>query len=280
MITTTMIQSDTVTVNVAMAGHGPVIVLLHGFPHTWQVWEPIIPALAMSHTVIAPDLRGLGGSSRPVDGYTAADVANDVIAILDALDLGTATIIALDLGAQAAVLLALTRPERVRSLVLSEAVIGGLDGADEFQASPPWWFGFHAVPGLAESVLSGNEREYVDFFLRIGTLGAGVSEGFRAAVLDAYAQPGALQAAFAHYRSLPESALQIAAAAADNRLTMPVLTIGASTVRDITYRQIEPLADHAESSVIETAGHIIPQHQPDAFLAAVSNHLGRQAGTD
>lgn len=279
MITTTHIRSDALTLNVATAGQGPAIVLLHGFPHTWQVWEPIMPALAEAHTVIAPDLRGLGGSSRPVDGYTAADVADDVITVLDAFDLGTAVIVGMDLGAQAAALLALTCPDRVRSLVLSEAVIGGLSGAEEFQASPPWWFGFHAVPGLAESVLAGNEREYVDFFLRTGTLGAGVSESFRAAALDAYAAPGALEAAFRHYRSLPESAQQVAVAAAASRLTMPVLTIGASTVRDITYRQIAPLADDAESSVFETAGHIIPQHQPDAFLTALTNHLGHTADT-
>lgn len=273
MTTTTLIRSKTVTLNVATAGQGPAIVLLHGFPHTWQVWEPVMPALAKTHTVIAPDLRGLGGSSRPPAGYTAADVAGDVVTILDALDLGTAVVVGLDLGVQAAALLALTRPDRVRSLVLSEGVIGGLHGAGEFLASPPWWFGFHAVPGLAELVLAGNEREYVDFFLRTGTLGAGVSESFRAAVLDAYAAPGAFEAAFKHYRSLPESAKQIVAAAVNNRFTMPVLTIGASTLRDVTYLQIASLADDAECAVIETAGHIIPQHQPDAFLNVLQSHL-------
>lgn len=277
MTTTTSITSNTVTLNVATAGQGPAVVLLHGFPHTWQVWDQIIPALAVTHTVIAPDLRGLGRSSRPIDGYTAADVADDVITILDALDIGTAVIVGMDLGAQAAALLALTRPDRVRSLVLSEAVIGGLPGAEEFLAGPPWWFGFHAVPGLAESVLAGNEREYVDHFLRIGTLGAGVSESFRTEALDAYAAPGALTAAFEHYRSLPDSAQQIAAAADGNRLDMPVLTIGASAVRDTTYRQIAPLADDATGSVLETAGHIIPQHQPDAFLAILASHLGSAA---
>lgn len=274
MTTTTLIQSNTVTLNVATAGQGPAIVLLHGFPHTWQVWDQIIPALAVKHTVIAPDLRGLGRSSRPVDGYTAGDVADDIITILDAMEIDTAVVVGLDLGAQAAALLALTHPARVRSMVLSEAVIGGLPGGEEFQARPPWWFGFHAVPGLGESVLAGNEREYVDYFLRAGTLGAGVSEGFRAAVLDAYSAPGALGTAFQHYRSLQESAQQIAAAAAGSRLTMPVLTIGASTVRDTTYRQVAPLADDAKDSVLETAGHIIPQHQPEEFLTVLTSHLG------
>ncbi|MFD7812041.1 alpha/beta fold hydrolase [Streptomyces sp. NPDC059785] len=268
------IRAHGVELNVAVGGEGPAVVLLHGFPHTWRIWEPVFPELTRDRTVIAPDLRGLGDSARPASGYTAADVAADVVALLDALDIGQADVVGIDLGTPPAFLTGLTHPERVRRLVVMEALLGGLPGAGEFlRNGPPWWFGFHAVPGLAENVLTGHEEEYLDFFLRAGTLGDGVTPAFRAAVHAAYTGRDALRAAFAHYRSFPESARQIERAAADTGLEVPTLAIGSHPVGNATYRQVRPIAEDVSGIVLENCGHIVPQHRPRELLAALRPFL-------
>ncbi|MEU4244832.1 alpha/beta fold hydrolase [Actinoplanes sp. NPDC026619] len=176
------VAANGIEINATVAGAGPAILLLHGFPHTWQVWSAVIPELARTRRVIAPDLRGLGGTTRASGGYDAGTLAEDARALLDALDVPAAEVVALDLGVPPAVLLALRHPERVSRLVVMEAVLGGAEGF-----TPPWWFGFHHVPGLAENVLIGHEGEYLDFFLRAGTFdGSGVPSDIRDAFVTAY----------------------------------------------------------------------------------------------
>ncbi len=274
MVALRMIAANGVELNVAIEGSGPALVLLHGFPHTWQIWEPIIPALAESRTVIAPDLRGLGGSSRPATGYTVNDVASDVVALLDALNIEQTDMIGIDLGTPAAFIVGMMYPQRVHRLVLMEGLLGSLPGAEQFlKNGPPWWFGFHTVPGLAENVLLGNESSYIDFFLGIGTLGEGVSPSFREAALGAYSGRDALRAAFEHYRAFAESSKQLAAATANRRLTTPTLAIGSSPVGNTTYRQLQPIADTVSSVVLDRCGHIIPQHRPEMLLTTLKEFL-------
>ncbi|WP_280407443.1 hypothetical protein [Nocardia brasiliensis] len=84
-------------------------------------------------------------------------------------------------------------PDRVRRLVLTEAMLGRLPGAEDFlRDGPPWWFGFHAVPDLAESVLTGHEGSYIDWFLTTGTRGRGVPAHLRTAFVNAYTGAAAL----------------------------------------------------------------------------------------
>src|SRR4051794_23568732 len=116
-----IVSANGIEINVAIAGEGPAILLLHGFPHTWRVWAEIIPALSSTRWVIAPDLRGLGGTPRAIDGYDAGTLAEDARALLDALGIATAEVAALDLGVPPAVLLALHHPDRVTRLVVMEA---------------------------------------------------------------------------------------------------------------------------------------------------------------
>ncbi|WP_245402053.1 alpha/beta fold hydrolase [Nocardia albiluteola] len=191
------IATNGIEANVATAGTGPAVVLLHGFPHTWQLWREIIGPLSARFRVIAPDLRGFGASTRAPDGYDAETLTEDLAGILDALAVPDAAVAGIDAGAPVATLLALRAPERVRRLVVMESMLGSLPGAEEFLAAgPPWWFGFHAVPGLAETVLAGHEARYIDWFLDIGTRGRGVPPAIRDAFAAAYAGPDALRCAF------------------------------------------------------------------------------------
>ncbi|MEV0251659.1 alpha/beta hydrolase [Nocardia sp. NPDC050712] len=268
------IETNGIHANVALAGAGPAVVLLHGFPHTWRLWSEIIGPLSAHYRVIAPDLRGFGATSRAADGYDAGTLATDIAGILDALGEPTAAVVAIDAGTPVAVLLALRRPDRVRRLVVMEALLGTLPGAADFLAAgPPWWFGFHAVPGLAETVLLGNEARYIEWFLTIGTRGRGVRADIRDAFVDAYARADALRCAFSYYRALPTSARQIEHAVAAGRLTTPTLAIGAHPVGDALERQLRPIAADLAGHVIPDCGHIIPLDRPRELLGLVMPFL-------
>jgi pimeloyl-ACP methyl ester carboxylesterase len=276
------ITTNGIQVTVAVAGEGPAILLLHGFPHTWRLWSELIGPLAEHHRVIAPDLRGLGGSTRAADGYDAGTLAADAEGLLGALGEPDAAVVAIDAGTPVAFLLAMRRPDLVRRLVLMESLLGALPGAEDFLAGgPPWWFGFHSVPGLGETVLSGHEGEYLDWFLAAGTQGRGVPPEIRDAFVAAYTGHEALRCAFSHYRALPVSARQIGEAVAAGRLTVPTTAIGAHPVGRALERQLRPVADDLTGHLIENCGHIIPLDRPRELLRLLTPFLaaGRPAGS-
>jgi len=266
------ITANGIDINVVVTGQGPAFLLLHGFPHTWRLWTAIIPHLAQHHRVIAADLRGLGATTRAPDGYDADTLAADAEALLDALDEQAATVVGIDAGAPPAFLLAMRRPERLRRLVLMESLLGRLPGAEDFLAGgPPWWFGFHAVPGLAETVLVGHEADYIGWFLDAGTGGRGVPPELRDHFAAAYTGRDALRCAFAHYRAMPESARQIAEAVAAGPLTVPTVAIGAHPVGNALAHQLRSVATDLETHFIEDCGHIIPLDRPDALLPLLTS---------
>ncbi|WP_328936722.1 alpha/beta hydrolase [Streptomyces tauricus] len=274
------VTANGVDLNVALAGEGPAVLLLHGFPHTWELWTDIMDGLADRHRVIAPDLRGFGASARAADGYDAGTLAADAEAVLDALGVRSAAVVGIDAGTPPAFLLAMRRPGLVRQLVVMESLLGGLPGAEEFLAhGAPWWFSFHSAPGsLAETVLTGHEGEYIDWFLDAGTLGQGVRPAVRDAFVDAYTGTEALRCAFSYYRALPTSAQQVREAVRTARLTVPTLAIGARPVGRVLERQLRPVADHIVGHVIEDCGHIIPLHRPDELLGLLGPFLAASAG--
>ncbi|MEV7030099.1 alpha/beta hydrolase [Streptomyces sp. NPDC093272] len=269
------VLANGVELNVALCGSGPAVLLLHGFPHTWEVWTDVMADLSGRYRVIAPDLRGFGASSRPASGYDAGTLADDAAALLATLGVSSAAVVGIDAGTAPAFLLALRRPGLVRRLVVMESVLGALPGAEDFLAGgPPWWFGFHcAEPGLAETVLEGHEAAYVDWFLKAGTLGDGVRPALRDAFTRAYTGRQALSCAFSYYRALPESAAQIEQALAGARLTVPTMALGARPVGAALERQLRPVTDDLTGHVIEDCGHIIPLHRPRALLALLRPFL-------
>lgn len=260
--------SDGTVLHVVDRGEGDAVVLLHGFPHTWRLWERVLPALAVEHRVLVPDLRGLGASGRAASGYDPRTLADDVCRILDAAGVAQAAVVGIDAGAAPALMMGLEHPDRTSRLVLMEALLGTLPGAEDFlRGGPPWWFGFHMVPGLAERVLEGHEAEYLDFFLRAGTHDRrGVDPAIRDAFVDAYRGRESLRCAFEHYRAMPEGARQIAHAVDHARLDLPVLAIGGDTVGDATALQLRSIASDLSSHVVPESGHLIPLDRPDELL--------------
>ncbi|WP_433626375.1 alpha/beta fold hydrolase [Nocardia sp. CA-120079] len=273
-LTVRMVATNGINANVAIAGTGPAVLLLHGFPHTWQLWREVMGPLAQRHRVIAPDLRGLGASTRAQGGYDAGTLATDAEGLLDALGETSASVVAIDAGAPPAFLLAMRRPDRVNRLVLMESLLGTLPGAETFLAGgPPWWFGFHAVPGLAEKVLAGNESDYLDWFLATGTQGRGIPAPTRDAFVAAYTGTDSLRCAFSYYRAMPTSAEQIRRAVDTARLTVPTMAIGSHPVGTTLENQLRPVADTLTGHLIEDCGHIIPLDRPATLVPLLVDFL-------
>lgn len=257
-----------ITLEFTDSGTGPAVLLVHGFPHTRDLWHDVAPALARDRRVIALDTRGIGGSTRIETGYDVITLAADLHGLLDTLQLEHADVVAIDAGGPPAFVLAVQHPDRVRRLVLMESTLGVLPGAEDFfRAGAPWWFGFHQAPALAESVLVGHEGEYLDFFLRSGTWsGAGIDPEVRDAFVAAYSGTESLRCAFTYYRAMPKSSEQLAILTRDRRLTVPTLAVGARPVGRALHRQLEPLTDDLQGEIIEECGHIIPLDRPDALV--------------
>ncbi|MFB9931927.1 alpha/beta fold hydrolase [Amycolatopsis halotolerans] len=259
---------------------GPAVVLLAGFPQTWWAWRTVMPGLAERFRVIAIDLPGQGHSDRPHDSYDTHTVASRIQAALTALDVPKYWLAAHDIGAWVAFSLALKHEEHLHGLALLDAGIPGITLPDSIPTDPDrawktWHFAFHLVPDLPETLLTGREREYVDWFLKAKALST-----FDSNEIDHYAAAlaaeGGLRASLAYYRDAAESARKNHAALEQRHLTVPVLGISSShgSIPDMA-ASISPWADNATGVVIPNSGHFIPDEQPAAVVAALTAFIER-----
>ena len=257
---------DGVTLHYVVSGRGPAVVLLHGWPQTWYEWRHIIPALAERYTVIAPDLRGHGDSSRPETGYDKKTVANDVWQLVNGkLGHERFFVVGHDWGGPTAYALAAAHPEAVTRLAILDVVIPG-DGGDFSQGGRRWHHQFHLTPDLPEALTEGRERLYLSWFYRtFGHRPDAISEADIDEYQRTYTQPGAMRAGFAYYRALPQDAADNRANAERLKLPMPVLALGGAGGRG---RGREPedslrrLALNVQGEVVAECGHWIPEEQP------------------
>ena len=267
-----------IRMSVRRTGSGQAILLLHGFPHTKELWREVEPHLvAGGYQVVAPDLRGLGDSERAQTGFDAQNQARDQVQLLDALGVDAAHVVGFDVGAAVAFALAAEHPTRVRTLTIMEAVIGGLPGTEEFfRAGGPWWFGFHQAPGgLAEDLVAGSEERYIRYFLQ-GRSSVGLPEDLAQLFIQAYTGRDSLRAAFEHYRAMPSNAERNSSWAEHGRLTMPVAAV-TSTVGDLLARQLTLFADDLEKYLLPDSGHVVPIDAPQEVAEILLATAARSA---
>src|SRR6478672_117578 len=155
-----------ITLHYVIGGHGPPVVLLHGWPETWYQFRLVMPALAKNYTVIVPDLRGLGDSSKPSTGYDGNSTAEDLNQLISQLGFKKILLVAHDIGAQTAYSYAATHPNNVSKLVIMDYIFPGFL-PPQFGQNGPWWFTFHQVPNLPEFLVEGKEREYISSFVKM-----------------------------------------------------------------------------------------------------------------
>ena len=154
---------DGATMHLRSGGQGPAVVLFHGFGDTGDMWAPLAAALARDYPVVVPDLRGLGLSSHPADGYDKRTQAADVRAVLTHLGIDRAVIVGHDLGPIVAYADAARYPDTTEKLVVMDAPIPGIPPWDEIVRQPLLWHFSLGGPD-AERLVAGREPIYLDRF--------------------------------------------------------------------------------------------------------------------
>lgn len=251
---------------------GAVVVLLAGFPESWYAWRKVMPLLAATCRIIAPDLPGQGDSDRPADGYDTRTLAVAVHGLLRQLGIGRYFLAAHDVGAWIAYPYAALFDDEVRRLALLDAGIPGITLPDALPTAPErawrtWHFAFHAIPDLPEMLISGRERDYLDWFLRRKTANPETfSEADMAEYLRIFKKEGGLRAGLAYYRAAALSARQNRELSAAGKLKIPVLALGADqgSIVDMA-APLRAFADEVQGGVIANCGHFLPEEQPAAI---------------
>ncbi|MEV0350101.1 alpha/beta hydrolase [Nonomuraea sp. NPDC050680] len=274
------VQVGNIAINYVRGGHGPTLVLLHGYPQTWYTWREILPELAKHYTVIAPDLRGAGKSDAPANGYDKKTLAADLYGLLTTLGLKRdIRLVGHDIGTMVAYAYAAAHPGDVTKLVLSEAPIPDktLYTFPSLTAKGPgaWNFGYFSLTnGLPERMVNGREEQWVERFIdslevkKNGVSDKQVREYARYLRDDAH-----LRASFEWFRAFPKDVADNRAYSA-KKLPMPVLAIGArGSLGDFVPTQVRRYAGHVTGIVIEDSGHWIFEEQPEQLTRVLLRFL-------
>ena len=252
------------------AGQGFPVVLLHGWPQSWYEWRHIMPELAGQYRVIAPDLRGLGDSSRPLTGYDKKTVGNDVWRLLESLGISEFFLVGHDWGGPTAYAIAAAHPDAVRKLAILDVTIPGDGSPNISQGGRRWHHAFHQTLDLPEALVQGREDIYFGWFYRnYGNRVNAIPDADIAEYLRTYRQPGALRAGFAYYRAIPQDIADNLAISERFKLPMPVLALGGDSAwgrRMEVVESMRRMATDVQGGVIENCGHWMPEEQPEELL--------------
>jgi haloacetate dehalogenase len=268
------------TVHAVTGGDGPAVVLLHGFAQTWRAWRAVMPALAGHYQVIAPDLRGVGGSTVTLEGFDKRTMAGDVAGLLDALGIETAAVVGHDIGGMVAYAFAKSYPTRISKLAIA-AVLIPEQAWHEFRLldpRSPWWFRFHAIPDVPERLISASLPGYLDWFYDSHDRGenydaSGITAADREAYVRAYSAPGALSAALEWFRAFPRDVTDNDAWLQEP-LDIPYLALAESHVLAPMTEQAARISARHQVVEITPSGHWVTQQQPDQVTAALISFLG------
>jgi pimeloyl-ACP methyl ester carboxylesterase len=268
-------KTDGATIYVRVGGHGPAVVLIHGFGDTGDMWAPLAAELSRDHTVIVPDLRGMGLSSHPAGGYDKKTQAADVRAVLAQLGIDHSDVVGHDIGTMVAYAYAARYPDKTDRLVVMDAPVPGISPWNQIVRSPALWHFSFGGPD-AERLVAGRERIYLDrFWNEFAGDPSKIDEATRVHYAEYYARPGAMHSAFSQF-------LSIAGDAEDNKksmttkLTMPVLAIGGAKSFGAQEAVVmRNAAVNVTEVVIADSGHWLMEEQPAATIAAVRAFLNK-----
>jgi pimeloyl-ACP methyl ester carboxylesterase len=280
-----MASVNGIQIHYVIGGQGQPILLLHGWPETWYAWHKVMPALAKNYTVIAPDLRGLGYSSKPPTGYDGNTTAEDIYQLVSQLGFSKIFLVAHDIGAQTAYSYTAGHPSNVSKLVIMDAVFPGF--------FPPnfegvcWWCSFHQTRDIPELLTAGNERKYLSWHYRgLAYNREAITEADIDTYVSSYSAPGGMRAGFEYYRAFPVNAEQNKVLS-ETKLQMPVLVIGGDIYPalggdlpgNVTLNSTQALAANVTGITVPLSGHYIAEEQPDVVVILLNNFFSGNSTT-
>jgi pimeloyl-ACP methyl ester carboxylesterase/uncharacterized RmlC-like cupin family protein len=268
------IAANGTTLHVRIGGSGPAVVLLHGYGDTGDMWAPLAAALMVDHTVIAPDLRGMGLSAVATEGFTKKNEAEDIAGVLDALHIRQADVVGHDIGNMVAFAFAAAHQDRTTRLVMMDAPVPGVGPWDELLKNPLLWHFRFGGPDM-ERLVAGRERIYLDrFWNEFSADPAHFPEASRVHYAALYAAPGRMHAGFSQFAAFDQDAADNRAFLAHGRLTMPVLAIGGDHSLGATMAFVMRFAaDDVRQVVIANSGHWLMEEQPGPTVAVIRAFL-------
>lgn len=269
------IKTGDATLYVRVGGKGPAVVLLHGFGDTGDMWAPAAKALYKSHTVIVPDLRGMGLSSQPKGGYDKKTQGQDIAKVMDALKVEKADLVTHDIGNMVGYALAAQYPARITKWVIIDAPLPGIGPWDEILKSPLLWHFNFRGPDV-DRLVKGRERIYLDrFWNEFSADPSHFPEAARVHYAQLYAAPGRMHAGFSQFAAFDQDAIDNRAwLAAHGKLPMPVLAIGGAASFGSTMATVARAgATNVQEQVIAGSGHWLMEEQPAATVAAIDAFL-------
>jgi pimeloyl-ACP methyl ester carboxylesterase len=265
---------DGVKLHYLTAGHGPTVILLHGFAENSRMWRPIIPLLAEKFTVIAPDLPGIGDSGIPADKIDMETSASRIHALARSLGVEKARVVGHDIGLMVAYAYATQFPVETEKLVVMDAFLPGVPGWEAIYNAPNvWHFRFNGE--YPEALVKGRERTYFEYFWNVFAADKtrSIPEADRKAYTEAYSKRGRMHAAWAYFASWPQLAKDFAQIS-QTRLTMPVLSIGGDkSLGNELAEQMKLVATDVTVVVLKDTGHWILEERPKETTEAIVKFL-------
>jgi pimeloyl-ACP methyl ester carboxylesterase len=260
-------------------GDGPPLLLVHGWPQTWYAWRMLMPTLARDFSVIAVDQRGIGLSDKPRDGYDTGTLANDMVALMDALGHRRFALYGTDVGMPIAYALAADHPDRLDRLVVSEAPLPGVSPSPPLFLPPLlnarlWHLAFNQLPKVNEQLVTGREDIFfgAEFDASAGTNKL-PDDAVRYYIDTLASDPDHLRGSFEFYRAIPTTIAQNEQRK-QRRLTLPVLAIGgAESSGEGVGNTMKLAADDVQTVVLAGSGHWVAEQAPEQLLAALTAFL-------
>ena len=268
------IPTNGTSIYVRTGGTGPAVVLLHGYGETGDMWAPLAADLARDHTVIIPDLRGMGLSSKPGGGFDKKTQGGDVAGVLDALKVDRADLVTHDIGNMVGYAFAAQYPDRVKRFVLIDAPLPGIGPWEEILKNPLLWHFRFGGPDM-ERLVEGRERIYLDrFWNEFSANPSRFSEAARVHYSKLYAMPGAMHSGFMQFAAFDQDATDNQKFLAKGKLPMPVLAIGGEKSFGTTMAEIMRFAaSNVRAGVIPDSGHWIMEENPVATISMIRDFL-------
>ena len=274
---TQMVPTNGTSLHVRVGGKGPAVLLLHGFGDTGDMWAPLAIVLAKDHTVIIPDLRGMGLSEHPDSGYTKKNEAVDIAGVMDVLKVPKADLVTHDIGNMVGYALAAQYPARVTRWVVIDAPLPGIGHWDTIIHSPMLWhFNFRGPD--EERLVQGRERIYLDrFWNELSADPKLIDEDTRQHYAALYARPHAIHDAFEQFGAFTQDAVDNKALLAKGgKLTMPVYAIGAEKSFGIGMAdELHFAASNVTGGIVPDSGHWIMEEKPQVTVKLVTEFLGK-----